>query len=863
MPLLTARPSRRLAVYKLLNLQPGEERTVLLFSLYSLLMGAAVAVYYTCTTSLFLTNFSREQLPLSFVAGGLFVLLMGQAVRRLQQHFSFEQVSTGLLLFMLFAIGSLLLLGQLTSSKWVYFALFLWNRGFVFVHGIVFWATMGRVLNLGQAKRLFGLIGLGDVMASMVSYLSVPVLLKLVSPEQLLLLAFGFLVICAGLMSYIRQQYRAALASPRPQAQAASRSQDAPPAVNRTYQALLFTLSLLPVAGLVCVEFMFTVLSKQVYPSKESLASFLGLFFGICSIIELVIKIFLYNRLIQRFTIRIGIVLLPLLLLFSYTLATVYGTAYGVNALFFAFIALSRFFMSAVRRGISDPAFQVLFQPVPAAERTQLQSRIEGVPKALGNILPGLLFIALAMLGLSSMVILSYLLLPLLGYWLYTAFRIHGEYRTVLSDAVTRSVVATQPTLPAATIPAANLAGPAASYSFEEASRLASSERAADRVLAADLLGRSGRFHAYRHLLRLLDDPAPAVREAAIRAAGELRKPELWPRLLHYLGDTTHQDSALAALLAVGEPAIPALTKHFQAAGLPVGVQDKITHLMGHFEGEAATRFLRASLAHPSQRVREQAIAGLARRGHRATTPERQLLLSQLHEQVALLVWLAATRLDMQPEYATNSALLQTLRQEKQCVVLHLFRLLAILYGDQQFAVIGDLIMRKDQEIQGFLLELLATILPEEVKADILPLFAHAPLAEKVQLSAERYPQQQLSPEARLHDIINQDYTRLSPHMRAAALWELLVWHQQDSTLLLVANTMTPEAVVAETALYVLRLLHPARFSSLYQAWQAQSQMPHLPLAERIDGGLPEEELLLRQYDKEAASSAAALVLTS
>jgi len=248
--------------------------------------------------------------------------------------------------------------------------------------------------------------------------------------------------------------------------------------------------------------------------------------------------------------------------------------------------------------------------------------------------------------------------------------------------------------------------------------------------------------------------------------------------------------------------------------------------------------------------VREQAIAGLARRGHRATTPEKQLLLSQLHEQVALLVWLAAARLDIQHEYAADYSLLRALRQEKQRGVLHLFHLLTILYGDQQFAVIGDLIMRKDQEIQGFLLELLATILPEEVKADILPLFAHVPLAEKVQLSAERYPQQQLSPEARLHNIINQSYTRLSPYVRAATIWELLVWHQQDPTPLLVANTMTPEAVIAETALYVLHLLNPTRFTSLYQAWQAQPQAPHLPLAERIASGLPEEELLLRQQDE-------------
>ncbi|WP_201981921.1 HEAT repeat domain-containing protein [Hymenobacter rubidus] len=851
MLLTLPRPRLQAAFFKLLNLQPGEERTVLLFSLYSLLMGAAVAVFYTCTTSLFLTNFDREQLPLAFVAGGAFIYALGLSVQYLQRRLSFVQVNAGLVLFMLLTVGGLLLLSTVVHSKWLYFVLFLWNRGFVFINGIVFWATLSRVFNFEQSKRLFSFIGLGDVVSSIISYLSVPLLLKLFSPDRLLGVAFLFLLLCAGLMAYIRRRYRAVLMAE----QVAPKAATPPPiagklakSMGRSYYSLLFLLALLPVFGLVYVEFMFSVLSKEVYPNKASLASFLGLFFGICAVIELFIKTFLYNRLISTYSIRIGIVLLPILLIFSYVLAALYGTAYGVTPLFFAYIALSRFFLSSIRRSISEPAFQVLFQPIPPAERTLLQSRIEGSPKALGTLLTGLLLLGLAAIGLNTMVELSYIFIAVLVFWAISSFRIQGEYRVMLGEAIGRSAAYIHNLSKGQSATALEAAAPQAAVltkqSLDELGQLVGSEVAADRCRAAVGLGNSGRFYAYQYLLTLLDDPDPEVRTAAIRAAGQLRKPELWPRLFQYLGTERYQAAATAALLEIGEPVIPALTKLFNQGDLPRERQADIVQLVNQIGGEGGLRFLRASINHPVQMVRDKVFIGLTRLHHRATVTERPHLLRQLDEQVELLVWLAATRLDLQ-DYPRYSLMKQALTQEKQHVVPKVFNLLSVLYGNNQFDVISELITQKNDEIQGFLLELLSTILPTEVKDNVLPLFANVPLADKVRKCSVNYPQQQLGTEARLHDFINKDYNKVTPWAKAVAIRELLTWHQTDPTAILVANAVAPEPLIAETALYVLHRLNPERFAALYQVLLEQDQSAAIQLATRIVGGMAEDELLV------------------
>jgi hypothetical protein len=556
------------------------------------------------------------------------------------------------------------------------------------------------------------------------------------------------------------------------------------------------------------------------------------------------VRVFLYQRLMTAYSIRFGVVLLPLALLAVFILEVVYGSLVGGVAILFALVVLSRFFMSTVFRAISEPVYQLLFQPIPTAERILLQTRIEGGPKALGVLLTGLLLLGLRAIGISSTVELSGLFLGVLVFWVVIAFRVPAQYRAVLGEAVARSVVQTMPPATAGSVPA--LRPRVNSHSLAALGELVVSASADDRARAARELGQSGRFYAYQHLLTLLADPVSAVREAAITAAGVLRKQELWPQLFGYLNNDEHAASAGAALGAVGEPVMPLLSRFFNRADLPVAQQVRLVAVVGTIGGDAAKRFLRFHLNHPLPLVREQVVTSLARLHHRATGMERPPLLHQLDETVAWLLWLIAARLDL-ADYSPDSALLKSLDEEAQRVVPTVFRLLSILYGNNEFDVISELITQKNSEIHVILLELLGNILPDEVRDNILPLFADVSPAEQLRLSATRYPQQQLGVVGRLRDIINKDYAKLLPRTKALALRELLAWPQAESTSLLVASAAAPDAVVAEMALYVLYQLNPARFAALHATWQALPAGPQHHLLARIAAGLPESELLVHQ----------------
>ncbi len=829
--------------YKLLNVQPGEGRTVLLLIAYSLCMGVAVAVFYTCSTSLFLSSFPRSELPWAFVAGGLLVYGLGAGVQRLQRYTSSARLNAWLLGFLLVSVTALLLAPAEVYSRWVYFVLFLWNRVFVFINGVTFWATAAKLFNFEQAKRLFSFISLGDVISSILSYFSVPILLSFIPTHQLLFVTVFFLLLCAGLMIPILHRSRAASLLTR-QHETTKNTPDATdaPAHRQTYYRLLNWLAFFVVFSLVYVEFMFTVEVREVFPNADVMASFLGIFLGFCAVIELLIRLFLYNRLLKTYSIRFAILVLPLSVLFCYSLASVYGTFYGATSLFFAFIALSRFFMSSVRKAITEPAFQVLQQPIPPTERSRVQRHIESVPKALGSITPGLLLLILNYIPAITTVHLSYIYVVFLLAGVWIALRIQPYYRAMLEQAVARSAALLRSQTMPANAPTEHTSAP--NLPFDALVQLSQSDAAADRARAAEGLGLSGRYYAYIHLQRLLTDEELVVRQAALLGAGRLGKPELWPGLIAHLYHPNCRDTAVAGLLAVGERVLPALNRAMNQAGRSTREQVQLIEVVGQMSGDETLRFLRGRINHPVQAVRDAVFVGLQQQRYRVTAMERPHVLQQLDEQVSLLVWLAAVRLDL-TTFPKDAPLIQALRDEKQRIVPTVFNRLATLYGDDRFDLISELITRKNDDVQGYLLELLGTSLPDELKNQILPLFADVPLAEKLRRCALNYPQQSLSVEERLYDIINKDVNKLTARTKALALFELLTHAQNDPTIVLVASTVSPDPLIAETALFVLKQLNPTRFAELYALLGHLPNGPALLLAERVASGLPADALQL------------------
>ncbi len=845
------------ALYTIVDLKKGEGRTVGLFIGYSFFMGVAVAIFYTATMSLFLVAFERTMLPKAYIAGGIAVYVLGVMTTYIQKRIRFTRLVNILIYFLMVSVTGLLIFYEFSDIKWIIFFLFVWNRIFVFVNGITFWTTASKIFNIQQAKRLFGLISAGEVISSIVSYFSVPLLLGFMKTEELLYIVAVSVGACIVLMTIIVKRFSKELESNEELSQVKTKTKSTgadswKEFFENPYYALVFLLAMLPVVGLFFVDFMFAVESKRLYPDKEQLAGFLGLFFGFCAIVEILIKTVLYGKLIKKYGIVIGITLLPITLIFSVTLAVSYGIFYGTTAFFFTFIALSRFFMSSVRKSINEPSFQVLMQPIPILERAALQSRIEGGPKALGNIIPGAILLALTSASFIDTIHIAGLFLLILVGWLLISMKIQVQYRIVLSSLLTKSQSAMSRGTDAYYEIGRKLTkekkSPALNYeysNFDFIVKLVESPKAQNRVLAADLLKESGRYFAYEYLVRLINDEDYTVKKAAIMASVEVRKKELWPLIIRQLQfDQLHQ-SAAYCLLTVGEPAVNELVKAFNRSIDDTEYRLRIVRVLREIGGLAVIKFLRSAINVPNTTVRDAVYEALKFHNYHVTITERSYISSEIDDRIALLVWIMVCQNDLK-KYPASSDIQVALERERQRVLPLIFTLLSLLPDAQPYDFISELVLKNDPETYGYLFEIINITLPEEWKEKLLPLFEDRTLAEKLKKSIEYYPNSKFTPENRLKDIINKHFSRVSCWLKVTALNEL-VQIPGDHTLILAANAVSPDEILAEASLFALYRLNPARFHELHQTISAENDRLHLTICERVASSVLDKDLMVHK----------------
>lgn len=823
----------------MLHVRKDEEKLVSFLMGYSFFMGGATALFYTVVASSFLTSFERQILPQVYIAGGVLVYMMGIGITRLQKKYSFNKLAENMLLFLIISLGLFLIVYYVTGSRWVFFFLFIWNRVFVLVNGVTFWAVVAKLFNLQQSKRLSSLINTGEVISSVGMYLTIPILVNLVSTETLLLIAVGMLIICSFLLRSIHRNF---VTGNEEEKEIDTEKQSIPAfenveIVDRVYYRNIFLLALLPVFALFYVEYIFFSESRAVFPNKELLASFLGFFFGISAIIEMVIKTFLYNKLINKYGIRAGILILPLSLLFSFTIATIYGVGYDTAAVFFACIALSRFFMSAVRKAIAEPAYQVLYQPIPARFRLSIQGRIEGRAKSLGGLLAGIVLILLVNVLDFNVLVLTIIFLLVTLIWILLSVLGQSSYKRMVRDRVFN--------FPVKAPKGAMLSKVMVKEKpYDVLTSQVFSTRDEDRIEAAIGLGFSKRFTSGKNLIPLLQDSYPKVREAAIYSAGQLGRAELWPYLMEQLDQDRFSTAASEALKMVGTPVIKHMEKSFLNHGDRKERCLKLLEIVEEIGGNDAVKFMRKNLDNPDRLLKDRVIKALCNLGYKCNSTEQLILLTELDDYLKIFAWLLAAQYDLIDVYERESQIMLNLEREKKWIMLRAFTILELVYGSR-FHVITLLDKENDVDIRDYLIEIADLLLPENVKNKILPFLDCDSLTEMQARYSVFFPQAKLTVEERLMDIINKDYTRISRWTKAVAIKELVHYPKENVTAILVANAVSSSKVISETAFYVLRIVNPERFGSVMETMIKTRDHFHLAIMRPLEWLATQEDLLI------------------
>ncbi|MBN1993051.1 MAG: HEAT repeat domain-containing protein [Anaerolineae bacterium] len=426
-----------------LNIRPGEGQLVMLLLVHSLFIGIAKVFTSAAASALFINAYSAQALPYVYIGVAVAVSLVGFVYTRLEEHLSFKALLVANLSMLLMGLGAFRLVLGLTGARWPTLALMIWFEMLWALTGLEFWGLASRLFNLRQGKRLFGLVGSGEVTATIISGFAMSYLVALIGTPNLLLVAAGGVAGSLGMLLYIAHLYHDQLAAPvdtlqRQRSQPAKEQKSYLDFFKNRYIVLIFALSATALLSYYVVDNAFFDRAQVRYTNADQLAAFIGNFLAMAGILSLVSRIFISGPFMERYGLLGGLLSLPTMVAIGAILVIIIGTGWGPIAFIFWLTTAAKLFDSSLRYSIYRSGGLVLYQPLPAQQQLQVQTAVESVVEPMAGGVAGILLLVLTNYLTFGAIQLYYILLVILVGWIILIFLLNRQYAVVLTQALTR-----------------------------------------------------------------------------------------------------------------------------------------------------------------------------------------------------------------------------------------------------------------------------------------------------------------------------------------------------------------------------------------------------------------------------------------
>ena len=430
-------------VYKALNIEYGERTSVLLLLSQSVFLGVFYGAFDIGATALFLDVFDAERLPGAFIISGLAGIILTTLYSKLQSRISFKNLAVINLLTVAVFTGLLRFGFEIYSSNWLVFFVFVMMGPLNIIALLGFWGTVGRMFSLRQGKRLFGLIDTGQIAGIILISYAVPVLLTFNFETKNLLLISSVSIFFALIFQFIIAGKFKLSEGPVSKGEALSWRTRIKEFFRNRYIAMMAVFVFLSVITAFFIAYSFLAASNDQYPQAREFAQFLGVFTGTLMIFTIIIKTFIYSRLMKTYGLKVSLVISAILVGFFTIVTALVGTIFGYTTaagtsfmLFFLLMALSRLFSKTLKDAIEAPSFKILYQSLDVKIRYDVQANVDGTINEVAALSSGLILALLGSLSFFQLIHFAYVLIFIIVAWVYVSLILYKEYRKSLKSSL-------------------------------------------------------------------------------------------------------------------------------------------------------------------------------------------------------------------------------------------------------------------------------------------------------------------------------------------------------------------------------------------------------------------------------------------
>jgi len=466
-------------IYERLNLSQKDFAKIGLLFAFSFSLGLFVAFYFVPSNSEFLENVGTANLPLAYFLSGVVGYLSTSLYSFIQ-----KKTKKSKLLFLI-AIIFMLIISLLSRfgltlfeiyktninheqfilyQKFLSFFVFIWAWPIISLVAMITGGLVIRLLNLMQVKKYFGLINIGGVVASIIGYFLIPFFLKYLTHQyDLIVIGTVGLIISLILISVIFKKFpenkgdakneiknenkeenkddSSEYEAPKNESKNETSEYDNVPEndfwklLKKKFIIFIFISAALSTIAIYISDYGFLVAIKNqqhIFNNKQEVSLFLSIVFGGLKIGELILSI-LSSRILSRWGVKLGLVIMPLSITILLILAYLSETFFGLSSVaFLFFITLNKSLERILRRGLDDPAFNVLYQTLPEKQKLFVQTRVGVVIQFSIAIAGAILLLITNLLTENNVFNLQFypiFVLPLIIFWAYVTFNLYKLYK--------------------------------------------------------------------------------------------------------------------------------------------------------------------------------------------------------------------------------------------------------------------------------------------------------------------------------------------------------------------------------------------------------------------------------------------------
>jgi len=427
---------------------PEEVTPVLLLIAQSVFLGIFYGTFDIGAHTLFLKTFPDAMIPKAYIISGIIGIILTTIFSKYQSKIKFSKLANVTLLIISVIIVMVRVVFIFTKAHWIVFLVFILLGPLNILAILSFWGTVGRIFNLRQGKRLYGIIDSGQVFGIILSSYAIPLILVYLKAIDNLLIISAVSIVFAMIIEVIltRLVNIDVINDEKSDKKIQEEQVRIRDFIKNPYILFMALFVIFSMFAAFFVQYSFLVVINEKYPVEEDLASYLGFFTGSMMFFILIIKTFVYSKLVKTYGLKVSLMLSSLLLLLFTGIAIVVGFVGGYEKTapgfiyFFLFISMSKLFNKTLKDALEVPSFKILYQSLKKSIRFDVQAKIDGTINEISALTSGILLTALSAIVFIKLIHFSVFLFILLIIWLIITIRLYKEYRNSLEQALKQDI---------------------------------------------------------------------------------------------------------------------------------------------------------------------------------------------------------------------------------------------------------------------------------------------------------------------------------------------------------------------------------------------------------------------------------------